>query len=296
MWGNNPLKLAMQPVAKLFGRLSIDVGEDSSLVAHAPSPTYRREFLRRLGLNMYGRGLGIVGRAIRERPTLVTDREWDCLIVFDACRYDTLSDLWQRHGSGPLELAYITSPGTTTLLWITANFVHNPDKRDVADVTVVAGNPYMSRTYFDIQGWEYPFSASIDVWKEGWDKTFNTVPPEEVFKEAQGIEGRIVAHFLQPHFPFLGHPEITGQGINEGSVSLDQVRRAYEDNVLLVMEWALRLADKREGTVVITSDHGELFGEYGLFWHPHKVYVPELVLVPWIELEGDAAPRLRQLA
>lgn len=287
MWGNDPLKMAMRPLARLFEILSVDVAEDSSLVAHAKSPAYRREFLRRLGQNIYGRGIGTVGRVLRRGRTLVTAKEWDCLIVLDACRYDALSELWRVHGLGPGRLLPIISPGTTTLLWIKANFVNNPAKETLSDVTVVAGNPYMSRTYFDINGWEYPFQESVDVWKGGWDNEYNTVPPESVFRSTQKLGSeRILVHFLQPHFPYLNHPDISGSAISAGSVSLEEVRRGYEDNLRLVLDWSSRLTAEREGTVVITSDHGELFGEYGLLWHPHKVYVPELFTVPWIELEG----------
>ncbi len=293
MWGNDPLKLAMGPLAQLFNRLSINVPETSSLVSHAPSPTYRREFLRRLGRNIYSRSLGIAGRAVRERPILVTDREWDSLILLDACRYDTLAEVWSAYGLIPTELPSVTSPGTTTLLWIKENFVHNPNKGRVGDVTVIAGNPYISDTYFELQQWEYPFKKSINVWKEGWEHSVEGVPPEEVFKAAREVEGRLLVHFLQPHSPFIRHPEVNWAKIEAGDVTLEEAREAYEDNLRLALEWALRLVSSLEGKVVLTSDHGELFGEYGLYSHPHKVYVPELLTVPWVELEGGSAPRFR---
>lgn len=293
MWGNDPLKLGMRPLARLFNRLSIDVSETASIVAHAPSPAYRREFLRRLGLNLYGRSLGVVGKVMRGTPTLVTNREWDSLILLDACRYDALHHVWDASESVPGALASVTSPGTTTLLWIKGNFVRNPEKRQMADVTVIAGNPYMSETYFDLQGWEYPFKTSVDVWKEGWNEGLGVVPPEAVFKAAREVEGRLLAHFLQPHAPFIRNPEITWAKVERGEISVEQARRAYEDNLRLVLEWAFRLVGVREGKVVLTSDHGELFGEYGLFSHPHKVYVPELVTVPWVELEGGSPPGFR---
>ncbi len=289
-WGNDRLKLALRPVARLFNLLSIRVAEGASIVAHAPNPAYRREILRRLGQNIYGRGIGMVGKVIRNQPTLVTDTKWDTLILLDACRYDTFAELWREQEGPPAALSSVTSPGTTTLLWIKANFVGNPHRARMGDVTVIAGNPYISRAYFETQGWDYPFRESIDLWKTAWDKSLEAVPPEAVLEAAKGVKGgRVLAHFYQPHSPFVLQPEITWGGLESGTVSLDEIRQAYEDNLRLVLDHALRLVKAVKGRVVITADHGELFGEYGLYAHPHGVYVPELVTVPWIELQGGEA-------
>ncbi len=280
-WGGDPLKLAFRPVARFCGHFSLELPAEASIIAGARNPTYRQEFLRRLGWNFYGRSIGLVGRAILPKPTLVTDRPWDNLLVLDACRYDAFAAMWD---GGTLPPAII-SPGTTTLLWIRANFVDNPAKGRMADVTVIAGNPYMSKTYFqDIAGWSYPFRRSLDAWKIEWDEATMTVPPENVIRAADGVEGRLLAHFYQPHSPFLAHPHVTWAGITSGEVSLEKAMWAYEDNLRLVLEAALKLAERRDGRTIITSDHGELFGEYGLYAHPHGVYVPELVTVPWVEV------------
>ncbi len=232
-----------------------------------------------------------MGRALVEKPTLVTDKDWDTLIVLDACRYDAMTEVWAGGGGSPV-LPSVISPGTTTLLWIEANFVNNPAKTQMEDVTVIAGNPYMSEAYFDFRGWPYPFRESIDVWKGGWDGTLEAVPPKEVFRAAREVQGgRILAHFYQPHSPFIQDPDITWAEIEAAEVSLERARRAYGDNLRLALAWALRLVESVEGRVVITADHGELFGEYGLFAHPHKVFVPELVTVPWIELRGGETPQ-----
>ena len=289
-WGNDRLKLALRPVARLFNLLSIRVAEGASIVAHAPNPAYRREILRRLGQNIYGRSIGMVGKAIRSQPTLVTDTKWDTLILLDACRYDTFAELWREQKGPPAALSSVTSPGTTTLLWIKANFVGNPHRTRMADVTVIAGNPYMSRAYFETQGWDYPFRESIDLWKTAWDESLEAVRPEAVFEAAKEVKrGRVLAHFYQPHSPFVLQPEITWGGLESGEISLPEIRQAYEDNLRLVLDHALRLVKAVKGRVIITADHGELFGEYGLYAHPHGVYVPELVTVPWIELQGGEA-------
>jgi hypothetical protein len=78
-----------------------------------------------------------------------------------------------------------------------------------------------------------------------------------------------------------------------GDVSTTAVCEAYADNLRLVLPSARRLADELPGKTVITSDHGNGFGEFSLaylsriFGHPRGVYVPQLVKVPWVEIESD---------
>ena len=72
-------------------------------------------------------------------------------------------------------------------------------------------------------------------------------------------------------------------------LGVEKLRRAYEENLKLVLSYVNELVSylRREGLVVITADHGELLGERGLFGHPERVRVPELVEVPWLEISSD---------
>ena len=61
---------------------------------------------------------------------------------------------------------------------------------------------------------------------------------------------------------------------------------AYLDNLLRALIMGIRrlLANIKEAHVIITSDHGELLGERGLYGHRTGLHVRELVEVPWLEL------------
>ncbi len=237
------------------------------------------------------------------RPTLITDRAWDTLIVLDACRLDVFRTAWPGCSS-------IVSPGSCTLDWVEANFVRNPSNHALADVTMVTANPYSSREFFDTKGWSYPLAACISAWKVGWDMELDTVPPETVVEETiraqEGDSDRLLVHFLQPHAPFIGDPSLpmplgrdpkrpigygvgdaTWRAIRSGLVPIEEAKAAYRGNLQLVLRHVSRLLGILEGRIVITSDHGELFGEYGLFGHPERVSVPPLVNVPWLELDSD---------
>lgn len=65
----------------------------------------------------------------------------------------------------------------------------------------------------------------------------------------------------------------------------ETVEKYYEENLRLVMEQAQELAQDLEGDVVITSDHGEAFGEQGVWEHHIETHIPALVEVPWLRVE-----------
>lgn len=60
----------------------------------------------------------------------------------------------------------------------------------------------------------------------------------------------------------------------------------YEENLRLAMEQAQELVEELDGKVVVTSDHGEAFGEQGVWEHHIETHIPALVEVPWLEVEG----------
>jgi hypothetical protein len=226
-------------------------------------------------------------------PTLITDVAWDALLLLDACRLDAFRALRPESGG-------IVSPGTTTLGWAKANLVSNPAARQLSDAVLVTANPWTSKEHFATVKWHHPFAHCVSVFKQSWDETFDTVLPDVVVDAAlEALDlghPRIVVHFLQPHTPYVaGEPlvtlkpgerahNVTWQLIMKGHISRPKAMKAYMDNLRLVLNNALRLADNIDGRVVITSDHGELFGEYGLYAHP-DVRVPELAWVPWIEVK-----------
>jgi len=63
------------------------------------------------------------------------------------------------------------------------------------------------------------------------------------------------------------------------------IREAYEDNLRIVLAYVNKLLGELKGRVVITSDHGELLGEDGLYLHP-QIKHPILSNVPWFVVEN----------
>jgi hypothetical protein len=93
---------------------------------------------------------------------------------------------------------------------------------------------------------------------------------------------RKVIHFMQPHAPYITEEGFDGfMDVISGSKSIDDLRDAYIRNIEVVLPEVERLAEEMEGRVVVTADHGELLGEYGMFSHPYGLRAKELREVPW---------------
>lgn len=76
--------------------------------------------------------------------------------------------------------------------------------------------------------------------------------------------------------------------MREGLVSVSEAKSAYEDNLKIVLETVEKLLKSLDGFIVITSDHGNLFGEYWMYGHPPRLHFKELVEVPWLEIKEDS--------
>jgi hypothetical protein len=75
--------------------------------------------------------------------------------------------------------------------------------------------------------------------------------------------------------------------VKYGEISVEKVWDAYEKNLKIAMPYVEKLVDYLKGKIVITSDHGNCFGEMGLFCHPQRIHIPPLVDVPYLEINKD---------
>jgi len=225
----------------------------------------------------------------------VIDQDWDTLLVLDACRYDYFEAVYDNFFGG--ELRKIKSKGSHTEEWLEENF---PGKYD--DIVYISANPKTK-----ISQIEGNFFKVYRLYKERWNNNYNTVLPSMVTKKTIQIREkypnkRIISHFIQPHAPYIGNVSLTpGQenGVigceklfdsfrfGNGACKLKKLSHAYKTNLEEVLSEAAKIPNALDkDKIIITSDHGELFGEYGLWHHPINLHVPELVDVPWFEIEG----------
>lgn len=248
----------------------------------------------------------------------VTDADWDVLVVLDGCRYDLFESCYRqlvadRHVE---TFRSVRSRGSHSREFLEENFGDGTHH----DTVYVSANPFVYRETDEV------FHAVENLFRTDWDGGLGTVPPEPVTEATLDAldaypDKRIVAHYMQPHFPFIGdrgrqldhrtlHPEdmrelrgeneqpdVDGRTIwdrlKHGEVSRETVWECYRENLELVFSHVAEILDAADGKVVVTSDHGNLLGDrlwpipvrgYG---HPEDIHVGPLLTVPWLSFESE---------
>lgn len=239
----------------------------------------------------------------KKKATRVLDREWDYLIVLDACRYDMFKIVVNKDSD------FIISGGSVTQEWLRWNF-----KDIYFDVVYIAGNPHLSNYNLSKTFGRNPFYKVIDVWDFGWDKDLKTVPPNRVTESTLEAlktypNKRMIIHYNQPHHPFLGNKDLLKyddgtwykldksnwrnkkisifEAAESGIISIKTLWKGYIKNLKIVMNEVYKLVQELSGKIIITSDHGNHLGEYMIFGHISHLRTKELVKVPWFVIKDE---------
>jgi len=245
---------------------------------------------------VYHKGLHGVSR-LRDSGTPIYDRDWDLLIVVDACRLDLMREVAPAYDYID-HVGAFRSLDSMTLRWMQKNFV--PTYADeMAETAYVCGNPF-SKEALDADD----FLALDEVWEYVWEEP-GTVPPRAITDRTitaarEHDPDRLVAHYMQPHCPFISRPDLTQgkrldkfgnqewddvwQKLRAGKLTRDEVWDGYRENLELALDdIELLLENVDAESVVITSDHGNALGEWLVYGHPPGMPMDCLRVVPWIE-------------
>lgn len=237
----------------------------------------------------------------------VMQEDWDTLLILDGCR----ADLFKKRCTFDGSFETRTSRGSATPEWMRENFL----KDEFHDTIYLTANPFVERVIPD--GTFYKVIPSLDL---DWDDELGTVPPEPLCDRLSEIRSqypnkRIIAHFIQPHYPFLSDRgqkfdrSRIGKGEGDGNpwrslkfglqdISHSTVRKAYTENLDLVLDSLSEILTELPGRTVISADHGNLWGDkmspipargYG---HPIGLHVSALTTVPWFVIENGARPEI----
>lgn len=247
------------------------------------------------------------------------NRDWDNLLILDACRADLFEECIDVSRFDEYERVH--SMGCSSPEWMRKTF----DGRTFPDVVYVTANPWISKISPDT------FHAVENLWINEGSLTEEeirdadggldgvgvsagvTIHPDTLSDAARSIHSKypnkkLIVHYFQPHAPVVGNPDGTkkeqidetlhpGDDLKTGNVTREAVWGAYRENLLYAFTYADQLADDLGGRSVFTADHGELFGEW--LWpfpmrgyaHPDGVRHPKLTEVPWAVKE--VGPRRR---
>lgn len=240
--------------------------------------------------------------------TNIYERDWDALVILDACRADALREVASEYGFLG-EIESIRSVGSASFEWMPKTFT-NAYRDEVRQTAYVCGNPYTERVFdrddhppakrsIPFGPTDYDTLESDDFYyldeisKYGFDERYGVVPPRTVTDRAiaAGRErdcNRLIVHYMQPHAPYFTADGESARYLwgefKSGDISKEEMWEAYLVNLRYVLEDVeLLLRNLDADRVAITANHGEAFGEFGTYGyttgHPH----PALRRVPWTE-------------
>jgi hypothetical protein len=236
------------------------------------------------------------------------DKDWDNLLILDACRFD----LFQSENTidGVLEYKYSEASSTVDFLY------SNIDGKDLTDTVYVTANGQIQnhKDNLDIR-----FHDIIPLYSDEWNEEYGTVLPQQVTEHALKAEQkypnkRLLLHYVQPHFPFIGadtkedkHRVSDSQfdmpfwervRTGKADLSEQELWDAYKKTLKYALPHINEAVDSLEGKSVVTSDHGNLFGER--IWpipirewgHPSNLQHEALQKVPWLIRNNGTRKRI----
>lgn len=251
--------------------------------------------------------------------TNVYERDWDVLIILDACRTDTLREVADEYDFIE-NVDEMWSIGSHSAEWIAQTFTeaHRPE---VEKTRYITGNAHASRILeqrmtppmnnippLDFSRWRIlgtdAFDAVEMVWEDHHDQTYRVALPDVMtdFAINAGREqkcDRLMVHYMQPHLPYIGRAvsegreptdlEVNGyEKLESGEADRDEVYNLYKDTLRFVLDEVEVLLENLDAEkVAITADHGEAFGEMQAYGHPEGFPHPIVKKVPWIETSAQ---------
>jgi len=226
----------------------------------------------------------------------IYNHDWDLLVVLDACRADLMGEVVDEYDFVTDGTAY--SCGSSSGEWTKKNF-SDEYAQEKAKTALVSANPYT-----DMHLNADDFLLLDEVYKDAFDREVRTTRAETVVDRTieayrEHDPDRIIAHLMQPHPPFVPDPLAEGlpmhdydhtpwdtvwDQLRKGDISKERAWTGYTENLRYALDNVAVLLDNVDAErAIITADHGNLLGEFGLYAHPQYVPIPSLKRVPWIE-------------
>jgi len=224
-----------------------------------------------------------------DQQTLLYKKDWDILIILDACRFDSFSKVVKQTNIKG-ELIPVNSHVVMTQKWYERNWNTYND-----NIILITSHPYpLERGYYK----QFHKFYNLFNDKEKWKST------EICFKKLVEIQNnynkKFIVHIMPPHLPYLGKEGIkfmkelgiglTGRPtmyrhVNEWAKKhgFKQLKKYYEENILYALKIIEKYLPNIKGRVVISGDHGELIGELDVYYHHHKH--EKIFTVPWFKIQ-----------
>jgi len=258
----------------------------------------------------------------RSWGTNIFERDWDLLIILDACRVDAMEEVAEEY-SYIDSVDSIRSVGSTSFEWLPLTF-QQKWKKEIQKTAYVSGNPYLTPVFREKK--EPPVSEPIpfgpknynvvdpedfllldEVRKYGVDDEKKCILPRTMTDRAVDVArsrnpNRLIVHYMQPHEPHIGEQNGLGQNVfvplRKGKITKQEAWDSYIENLRLVLDEVQVLLNNVDAEkAVITADHGEAFGEFGFYAHQIGCPLNAVRRVPWVETtatdEETLEPKLK---
>lgn len=260
---------------------------------------------------------GLKRRTAAKIGRSIWSRDWDVLVILDACRTDLMADVSDEYECLPEGIPTVWSNAACSIDWINRNLAAHPEK--IRDVGYVTANPFTDHDAPDVRSADLTdsdFGELRKLYKSEWGPVngspVETVAPTAMTDQAidtwrHGDVDKMIVHYMQPHQPFRSKPEWEDIGKNlknlahedgmagacawqrarNGEIPVDELWEAYRDNLRWVMDDVTeRLLTNVDGTVVLSADHGNAMGEWGEWGHPSSAISPAVRRVPWVTVDA----------
>lgn len=256
--------------------------------------------------NLYIGGLRRANKLYPIEGTNVYEDDWDVLIILDACRPDLFAEVDNEYQYiNEWEIRNSVAPDSVG--WMNNTFIEEYSN-EIKSTAYVSGNGFAGK-YLNPDDF-----MTIDVVSDYvWDVSLQTIPPRPITDRAIATyrdqsPQRMIVHYMQPHIPFIrsvedGYEkifhELDGGRRNKqkkhsvdvyefdllrrGEMEFDVFWNAYTETLRAVLDEVAKLLKNIDANdVVISADHGNAVGEFGIYAH-ERVPLPAIRKVPWCE-------------
>lgn len=254
--------------------------------------------------------------------THIFEKDWDVLVVLDACRVDAIKEVANEYDFID-DVDAIWSLGSTSHEWYAQTFIRNYEKQ-FSKTALITSNPnaesllrerdhpprhitpFLATDWDTITEEDLAYMERTRHHERPFDDISDSAPVSTDIQAPRYITDRgivagrknyekIILHYFQPHRPFITNLVRQGkpmtyiedkpyEAIKEGKTTVDEVWPLYLENLRLVLDSVENLLRNIDAEkVAITADHAELIGELGQYGHFQSIPHPKLKKVPWIE-------------
>jgi len=246
------------------------------------------------------------------------EEEWDLLIILDTCRVDAMESVSENH-EFITDIHKTLSKGGQSAEWMVNTFTENWED-EIANTALVSSNPH-ARSVFENEldsSFDDTHNSSVELLSRFGISNFvskDDFGHYETFWQLEGEHGqrlprpvtdhaievaresdyeRMIVHYMPPHSPYVAEAKEEDRPLNEYENNPFSYLRETGDRKTVFnshvanLEWILEevellLNNVDAENVIITADHGDGFGEYGLYRHRAGHLSPKVRVIPWVE-------------